>query len=83
MGLYEADVSTTIKVTLRVSNLHPSPRNTGRVMAPTGYVTVEAKPINRKFTLCRSFSLLAIFFKASKKSTFVELPVSMRNLFTS
>lgn len=69
MVLYKVGESTTINGRLRVSDPYPSHRNTGRVMAPTRYVTVDAKPINRNFTLCRSFSRLHIFFKASRKST--------------
>lgn len=47
-----------MKVTFIVRDFHHSPRNTDRVIAPTGYVGVEEKPGSKKFTFHRSLELL-------------------------
>lgn len=61
MALYEAVVSTTMKVTDTTMLFHHSPNITGMIMALGGYVFLIAKPMMGKSTRFKSFLDLPIF----------------------
>lgn len=83
MALYKAGASTTMKATDTSMLFHPSPKITGRVMAPSGYVVLPGKPMRGKSTRFKSLLDLPIFSKASRNRMSVELPPSIRILFMS